>query len=157
MKKSLLALSATTIVAILLVATSCLPTAASVVVTEDGNVVVTKDDLEKATATYSGRLSGKITVNNGDTFSVTLYTHLGAGMSWSVDIEDMAVVTSEGQDYLPDEPWPYIGGPGKLLWTFKALDTGTTTVIMTYSSVANLPDAPQNVNTLKLVVVVDGG
>jgi len=150
MKKLLLALSATTIVAILLVATSCLPTTASVVVTED--------DMDQAYVTNDGIISRQITINSGDSFKVTLYAHWSAGMKWSVSYSEPGIVrVDSAREFINDGPPNSFGSPGREYWTFKALDTGTTTVIMTYSSVANLPDATQNVNTLKLVVEVKDG
>lgn len=159
MKKSLLALSATMLIVVLFLATSCLPTAVNIAVTEDGNVVVTEDDLERATEKYSGKLTGKITVNSGDPFTVTLYAHVGAGMSWSYEVDTLGVLRTDGvREFIYDTPpSPDIigSGPGKEVWTFKALDEGTATITMTYSSFANPPDAPQYVNILELVVVVD--
>ncbi len=150
MKKPLIALSATTLIVMLLVATSCLPTAV--------NIAITEDDLEQATATNDGIISRQITVKSGDSFKVTLYAHWSAGMKWSVRYSEPGIVRVDGaREFINDGPPGSVGSPGREIWTFKALDTGVTTIIMAYSSVANLPDAPQNVNTLKLVVVVDGG
>ena len=150
MKKKLLALSATTLMVVLLVATSCLPTAV--------NISVTEDDMEQAYATNDGIISRQITVNSGDSFKVTLYAHWSAGMKWSVRYSEPGIVrVDNARKFINDGPPGTVGSPGREIWTFKALDSGETTVIMTYSSVANLPDTPQNVNTLKLVVEVDGG
>lgn len=150
MKKPLLALSVTTLIAVLLVATSCLSTAV--------NIVVTEDEMDQAYATNDGVIQRQITVNSGDSFEVTLYAHWSAGMKWSVSYSEPGVVrVDSAREFINDGPPASFGSPGREYWTFKALDTGVTTVIMTYSSVANLPDAPHNVNTLKLVVEVDGG
>lgn len=167
MKKSLLALSATILIALLLAATSCLPTAVNIVVTEDGNLVVTEDAMEQAVATYGGRLSGKITVNSGDLFTVTLYAHLGAGLRWSANMENASIGYPVLIQLFSDDPPGIVGGPGREVWTFKAQDEGVDTFTMTYNSLGPFlvmyssdeteANDEQNVNTLELIVVVDGG
>ena len=150
MKKLLLAFSTFTLMAVLLVATSCQTTAY--------NITLTADDLAQALETNDGVIQRQITVNSGDIFDVTLYANWSAGMKWSVSYSEPGVVrVDSAREFINDGPPNSFGAPGREFWTFKAVDTGITTVIMTYGSVANLPDAPQNVNTLELFVEVDGG
>ena len=126
--------------------------------TSAANVVVTEDDMDQAYVTNDGIISRQITINSGDSFKVTLYAHWSAGMKWSVSYTEPGIVrVDSAREFINDGPPNSFGSPGREYWTFKALDTGVTTVIMTYSSVANLPNAPHNVNTLELVVAVDGG
>ena len=147
MKKKLLALSATTIIAILLVATSCLSTA--------DNVVVTSEDMTQALEASNGIIQRQITIHSGDSFEVTLYAHWSAGMKWSVSYSEPGVVRADSApEFINDGPPGTVGSPGREYWTFKALDTGVVTITMTYSAG---PDGIQNVNTLELVVEVDGG
>ncbi len=146
MKKSLIALIAIILVVTLIATTSCLPTVV--------NIAITEDDMEQAYATNDGIISRQITVNSGDSFTVTLYAHFGAGLRWSAGVEDTSVVRSKEHRIISDDPPGTVGGPGTEVWTFKALNTGVVTITMTYSAG---PDGIQNVNTLELVVEVDGG
>ena len=148
MKRLLVALAGILVITLVAVIISSLPTA---------SVVVTSEDMTRALETNDGIISRQITINSGDSFKVTLYAHWSAGMKWSVSYSEPGIVrVDSAREFINDGPPGTVGSPGREYWTFKALDAGTTTVIMTYRSVANLPDAPQNVNTLELVVVVDG-
>ncbi len=154
MKKSKITLIGLLLIFVLIAIMSSLQ-AANPFVADDGNVVVTKGDLDLAYWTNDGVLRGKVAVDSGDSLTVTLYAYLGAGMRWSCSVEDTSVVRSEGRELISDKPWPNIGGPGKEVWTFKALNTGTTNIIMNYGSLGLT--GPPNANTLKLVVDVKEG
>jgi len=120
------------------------------------DVIVTQEDLEQAAATNNGIIFRQITVRSGDLFTISLYAHLGAGMRWSYEDDTKGVVRPDSiRRLIPDAPpsTPIIvGGPGKEVWKFRALDEGKVTITMTYSSMAD--GGIQNVNTLKLVVEV---
>ena len=154
MKKSKITLIGLLLIIVLITIMSSLQ-AANPFATDDGNVVVTEGDLDLAYWTNDGVLRGKVTVDSGDSFTVTLYAYLGAGMRWSAIVEDTSIVRSEGHELIYDKPWPYIGGPGKEAWTFKAVNAGVTTITMTYGSLGLT--GPPNANTLKLVVDVKEG
>jgi predicted secreted protein len=120
-----------------------------------GNIVVTEDELDQAYATNNGVISRTITVNSGDTLTVTLYAHWSAGCKWSIGVYDRSILKLDGsREFINDGPSGSVGAPGREIWTFKALEEGVATITMTYGSVADLPDAPRNVNTLELTVEV---
>ena len=149
MKKPIIALIAVILVMTLIAIISSLPSA---------NIAITQDDMEHAYATNDGIIQGQITVNSGDSFKVTLYAHWSSGMRWSVRFNEPGIVRQDGpREFTNDGPPLTTGSPGHEEWTFKALAEGETTITMTYGSVANLPDAPRNVNTLILVVEVEKG
>ena len=117
------------------------------------NVIVTQDDLEQAIAT-DGVVLKQIIINKGDTFRVTLYAHLGAGDRWSIGNYDRSIIEFDyPQELIPDNTGGF-GGPGKEVWTFKALNEGVTTITMFKGSLADLPDTALNMNTLELTVEV---
>lgn len=68
MKKPIIALIGISLVIVLTAIISSLPAA---------NVIVTEGDMEQATATNNGKVSRQVAVNSGDSFTVTLYAHLG--------------------------------------------------------------------------------
>ncbi|MFC1865367.1 protease inhibitor I42 family protein [Chloroflexota bacterium] len=118
------------------------------------DVIVTKDDMQQAISDI-GIIFRQITVRSGDPFTVSLYAHLGAGMRWSYEDDTKGVVRPDSvRKLIPDAPpTPIIvGGPGKEVWKFRALDEGKVTITMTYSSMAD--GGIQNVNILELVVEV---
>ncbi len=148
MKRLLVALSAVILVIALIAVISSPPLT---------NVVVTSEDMRRALETNDGIIQRQITVNGGDSITITLYSYLGDGMRWSASVANTSVLKQDGPRELIYDAPPIpviVFGPGKEIWTFKALDTGVVTITMTYSAG---PDGIQNVNTLELVVEVDGG
>jgi predicted secreted protein len=118
------------------------------------NVNVTQTDLDQAVKTNGGLITREVSVSKGDTFKITLYSHWSAGMKWSAGADDINIVRQDGtREFANDGPPQSTGSPGREKWTFKALEKGETTIIMTYRSIAQLPGLPI-VNTLKLKVIV---
>jgi predicted secreted protein len=74
-------------------------------------------------------------------------------MRWSVkDIGDINTVCVVDSEYIPDKPWPMIGGPGNEVWTFEAKTEGEITITMNYGSVGLT--GPPEANTLVIEVFV---
>lgn len=145
MKKTLLTLCVTMLVAVSLLATACLPASAS--------INVTQEDMEQAAEDDNGQLPEiSVTIASDGELTVTLYSQLGAGMRWAAEIKDTGILKTADYDYISDAPENTVGGPGREVWTFKALSEGVTTLILTYSSVAD--GGTQNINTLEIVVKV---
>lgn len=99
------------------------------------------------------KIRRQIAVNSGDSFTATLYAHLGAGMRWSYSVDIPGVLRPDGsRELIYDNPYGF-GGPGKEVWTFKALGEGIATITMTYSFAFG--GGSQNINTLEVVVEVN--
>lgn len=122
------------------------------------NVVVTSDDMTQALETSNGIIQRQITIHSGDSFTITLYSYLGDGMRWSASVANTSVLKQDGPRELIYDAPPIpviVFGPGKEIWTFKALDTGITTITMTYSPIGAVGKVSNKI--LELVVEVDGG
>jgi len=81
-------------------------------------------------ATESGQ---QITLSPGDSLVVTLDSNATTGFSWSVaGISDETVVDEVSNEYqAPDSE--LMGAGGQEVWTFEAVDEGTSTIEMQYS------------------------
>ena len=77
----------------------------------------------------------EVRVNRGDSVVVTLCSNPTTGYQWSesAQVSDEAVLRQTDHEYKPAEDKNIVGGAGREVWTFKALDQGTTTVSMEYS------------------------
>ena len=118
-------------------------------------ITIIKEELDQASASGNGVITRQIEVNRGDSFEMSLYAHWSAGMKWSASFDGSGIVRQEGpREFTNDGPPLSTGSPGHEEWTFKAVAAGEATITLTYGSVAGLPDAPQSVNTLILVVEV---
>lgn len=121
------------------------------------DVVITAEDLDQACATNDGIIQRQIVIDGDESFKLSLHAHWSAGMRWSVEYSVQGIVRQDGSREYKSDNAPLtlgFGGCGHEEWIFKALTEGKTTIIMSYGSVANLPDARQDVNTLQLVVEV---
>jgi len=76
-----------------------------------------------------------ITVTAGETFRVILSSNITTGFSWSENatIEDAAVLQQLDHYFNESNAGDVVGSAGTEVWTFKALQTGTTTVTNEYS------------------------
>ena len=73
--------------------------------------------------------------NRGDSVVVTLCSNPTTGYRWSesAQVSDEAVLRQTDHEYEPAEEENIVGGAGKEVWAFQALDKGTATVSMEYS------------------------
>jgi inhibitor of cysteine peptidase len=78
--------------------------------------------------------SGKqITVVAGDSFTVTLDSNPSTGFAWSIsEITDESVIDDVSNDFKGADTG-MMGAGGQEVWTFEALDEGTSTIEMQYS------------------------
>ena len=74
-------------------------------------------------------------VNAGDSLAVTLCSNPTTGFQWTelAQISDQNVIEQVDHKYQLAEETNIVGGAGKQIWTFKALNKGTATVSMEYS------------------------
>jgi len=82
----------------------------------------------------TGNVTGELEVNAGDLFTVALCSNPTTGFQWSetAQIGDATVVEQTGHQFVPPGEQP-IGAAGQEIWTFQALQPGTTTIAMEYS------------------------
>ncbi len=145
MKKPLVAAVAVIFIAIAAVFIVSLPAA---------TIIVNETELNRAYENNGGLILREITVSPGDKFDVKLFAFASAGMQWSGGVGDIPIVKlNHPRGYSDGSPIPIsFGGPGMEKWTFKALEPGETTIMMTYGSVGLT--GPPVANTLKLKVTV---
>ena len=77
----------------------------------------------------------EVEVNAGDSVIVTLCSNPTTGFQWSelAQISNQTVLKQTDHKYEPAEEKNIVGGASQEVWTFKALNKGTTTVSMEYS------------------------
>jgi predicted secreted protein len=87
-------------------------------------------------------------------FSVRLPSNTGStGYTWSISYLDGDICEHLGNNF---EGTPtMIGAPIQQVWHFKALQTGSTDLIMQYTPAHNPPDAPADVRMYQLHIVVE--
>ena len=82
-------------------------------------------------------ISQELEVNVDDSFIVTLCSNPTTGFQWSetAQISDQTVLEQVDHKFVSpeSEPPPPPGTPGQEIWTFKALEEGTSTISMEYS------------------------
>jgi len=76
-----------------------------------------------------------ITVTADETFRVILSSNATTGFSWAENaaIEDTAILQQVDHYFNESNAGEVVGSAGTEVWTFKALQTGTTTVTNEYS------------------------
>jgi len=85
-----------------------------------------------------GNITRNLEVAVGDTITVTLCSNASTGFQWSemAQIGDENILEQVNHEYVAPEAdgdgAPLVGAPGNEVWTFKALEKGTTTVAMEY-------------------------
>ena len=124
--KSKLMLTLVTVVALSVGLLACAPTAKKVA------VEVSIDDF-----TSQNHISKELTVNAGDSFTLTLGSNPTTGFDWPDEpqISDQTVIEQASHEFVPPEETepPITGASGEKVWTFKALKGGTSTISMEYS------------------------
>ena len=76
-------------------------------------------------------------VQTGETFEVKLGSNPTTGFQWSEEaqISDTAIIIQESHEFIgpESEPPPAPGTPGQEVWTFKALQKGSSTIYLEYN------------------------
>ena len=80
-------------------------------------------------------ISGEVEVEVGDSFTVALCSNQTTGFQWSesAQIDDETIVEQTNHIFISPEEPQTVGDAGQEVWTFQALQEGTTTVKMEYS------------------------
>lgn len=80
----------------------------------------------------NSKYSSEVTLEVGDKIRLELCSNRTAGFKWEYKFTLENVVEEEDYDF--EEPGAdVVGAPGKELWTFEAVNTGTTEIQMEYS------------------------
>jgi inhibitor of cysteine peptidase len=79
-------------------------------------------------------ITREITVSAGGSFKISLESNATTGFSWpeQAEIGNTAIVEQTGHEFIAPAG-DLMGAPGKEVWTFKALEKGTTVIAMQYS------------------------
>jgi len=103
-------------------------------------------------ASYDGT---EVKVAVGGTVIVTLESNPSTGFSWALaGNSDEGVLQEVGHEYNPPEgDPPLVGAGGHEVWTFQALEKGTSTISMEYSR--PWEGGEKGVETFELTVVVE--
>ena len=106
----------------------------------------------------NNHITDEIAVSAGDEFQVTLCSNLTTGYEWSTDalIADTEVVKQIAHEFVMAadlETPPPPGTPGVEIWTFSALEQGSTTITFDYSR--PWEGGEKNTWTLNLVATVE--
>ena len=94
----------------------------------------------------------EITMAVGDTLKLTLSANHSTPFWWaaSTQIADTTVLQQTDHQYTASATTT--GGPGSEFWTFKALNSGTTTITNQEASVATPGQVPMHTFAAKVVV-----
>ena len=86
-----------------------------------------------------------ITVTAGETFDLVLPANSSTGYRWDIVPEmDENLVEFVAQDYIAEEP-VMPGSGGVDVWTFRAINTGDTTIVLGYYPPDNETDPDETV------------
>jgi inhibitor of cysteine peptidase len=93
------------------------------------SVAVSIDDFNN-----QNNITREITVSAGGSFKISLESNATTGFSWpeQAEIGSTTVVEQTKHEFITPTS-DALGAPGKEVWTFKALQKGTTVIAMQYS------------------------
>lgn len=99
-------------------------------------------------------INAEVAVAVGDSFKIALCSDQTTGFQWSesTQIDDETIVEQTEHIFISPEEQPTAGDDGQEVWTFHALQEGTTTVNMEYSQPGEDGIKAERTFTLTLVV-----
>jgi inhibitor of cysteine peptidase len=129
---------------VLLLALGCAPAMKTEV-----PVTVTCDQFTK-----QANIVQDISVKMGNRVVVTICSNPTTGFQWpeKAQIGNLKVLEQKGYKFLAPASTGMVGAPGNSVWTFEAMDPGTSTVYVEYSR--NWQGGEKAVQTFKLNVTV---
>ena len=81
-------------------------------------------------ASYSGK---QVEISVGESLIVTLASNASTGFSWRLaENSDEVELQQSGHEYIAPKS-TLLGASGKEVWTFKAIEKGTSTIRLEYS------------------------
>ena len=105
-----------------------------------------------ADASFSGKT---VEISAGDSLTVTLDSNPSTGFSWALKgTGNESVLKESGHEFkaAPANDPPLLGAGGKEIWTFKALNKGSSTISMEYTRSWEQNVEPQDTFALPIVV-----
>jgi len=116
------------LVTVLLAAVGCSP-AVGASPANDSNVEVSIDEFMDA-----NHIVKTVEVSEGGVLTVSLGSNPSTGFSWAEDalVGNPAVVKQTASEYVAPEAQGLVGASGSQVWTFDALEKGTTSISMEY-------------------------
>jgi predicted secreted protein len=107
--------------------TALLSLSSCIVTSHDFNVEISCDQFVD-----NSHRSGEFEVEVGDKIRVELCSNPSTGFEWTYETSVEGVIQKEDYDFeAPEEDMP--GAAGKDVWTFEAVEKGTTEIRMEYS------------------------
>ena len=136
------------LVTVLLAAVGCSP-AVGASPADETNVEVSVDEFMDA-----NHIVKTVEVSEGGVLTVSLGSNPSTGFSWTEDalIDSPAVVQQTACEYVAPEAQGLVGASGSQVWTFDALEKGTTSLSMEYGR--PWEGGEKGVWTLELTVTV---
>ena len=115
-------------VTVLLAAVGCSP-AVGASPADKSNVEVSVDEFMD-----TNHIVKAVEIAKGGVLTISLGSNPSTGFSWTEDalIGNPAVVQQTASEFVAPETQGLVGASGSQVWTFKALQTGTTTLSMEY-------------------------
>jgi inhibitor of cysteine peptidase len=113
-----------------------------------GSVVLTTNDF-----TADNHIKKTIEVSQGNSLTIDLSANPSTGYQWSenTEISDAAVIRQVDHNYISPET-STIGAPGKEVWVFDCMETGKSTIKLSYGR--PWEEGEQNTWTLTVNVIV---
>ena len=100
-----------------------------------GGTVAASGGESKNVATDASYTGKTVIISAGDSLTVTLDSNPTTGFSWALKgIGNESVLGQTGHEFkaAPASNPPLLGAGGKEIWTFKALNKGSSTISMEY-------------------------
>jgi len=112
------------------------------------------DATESAVRTFTEADSGEeVLVEPGDRFDLRLESNATTGYSWVLDEASTGDVVELADEAYIEPDTDALGAPGEQVFTFEAVEPGTTTLRLEY--VRPFEDEPAPAEMVELVVRVD--
>ena len=113
---------------VLLAAGACSPASAALP-TKDANIEITVDEFMN-----NQHIARQVEMSEGGVLTVTLGSNPTTGFGWAdaAQIGDETVLQQTESTFVSPENEGLVGASGTQVWTFSALQKGTTTINMAY-------------------------
>jgi len=112
--------------------------------------------ISQVDVSYSGAGKGIDIIAVDSSLIVTLWSHPSSGVKWElIEISNSTVLEQVDHQFEVSDKgigcWKKVGGPGKEIWTFNAIDEGESTITLKYREIR---ENGKTIETLVLTVIV---